>query len=145
MEHIELPSLLGNDLLRGPRHSPCFDPLPPERKWEVQRPGALTVIPHFSTDGCSYCHFRSGDRWDRRQTVDVLVDGGVSVPELAEAYTAEMAKLDGGDEVRATASDALVFQLWSPPDSSCGSATASAPRPWTGRCGTGTPPGPGPP
>ncbi|HEU5126509.1 MAG TPA: hypothetical protein VFU12_00850 [Glycomyces sp.] len=112
VEHIELPSLLGNDLLRGPRHSPCFDPLPPERKWEVQRPGALTVIPHFSTEGRSYCHFRSGDRWDRRQTVDVLVDGGVSVPELAEAYTAEMAKLDGGDEVRATASDALVFQLW---------------------------------
>lgn len=112
VEHIELPSLLTNDILRGPRQSPCFDPSLAPREWAVEPPGRAVVIPHMSTDGRSYCHRRDSTGWSSSQTVDWLADFGVPLPRLFETFRGELAALPQADQVRTVVADTLVFQLW---------------------------------
>ncbi|MER6633638.1 hypothetical protein ABT301_36415 [Streptomyces sp. NPDC000987] len=112
VEHIELPSLLTNDILRGPRQSPCFDPSLPPRAWSVEPAGRAAVIPHMSTDGRSYCHRRDGGGWSSGQTVDWLAELGVPLPHLFASFRSELAALPQAHQVRAAVADPLVFQLW---------------------------------
>jgi hypothetical protein len=112
VEHIELPSLLANDVLRGPRQSPCFDAELTPRHWAVQPVGGPSVVPHMSTDGRSYCHSRRGGCWETEHTLGWLEDRGLSTAYLKHAFHAEMALLPEVVSVRTVVSDAIVFQLW---------------------------------
>ncbi|MEV4511691.1 hypothetical protein AB0K00_22290 [Dactylosporangium sp. NPDC049525] len=114
VEHIELPSLLGNDILRGPRHSPCFDPSLPTHDWGsgVWRPAA--VLPQFSTrDARSYCHLReTGGGWTSPQTVDWLRERGLALPELVERFRSRLGALPAAARIRAVIAETMLFELW---------------------------------
>lgn len=112
VEHLELPSLLGNDLLRGPRRSPCFRADLPPQQWTVQPAGHPAVVPQMATDGRSYCHLRTPDGWTTQDSVEWLRLRGHSTVALIARFRAQFAALPDGDAALASMAEALVFQVW---------------------------------
>jgi hypothetical protein len=113
VEHIELASLLGNDVLRGPRHSPCFDPALPVHDWTAGVWQDTPVLPHFSTrDARSYCHVRTGDGWTARQTVDWLLDRGLPLRELIDHFRTNLNELAGVAQIRSVLAETMLLELW---------------------------------
>lgn len=112
VEHLELPSLLGNDMLRGPRRSPCFRGDLPPQQWTVQPAGHPAVVPQLATDGRAYCHVRTADGWAAQDAVNWLRLRGHSTLALIARFQAELAALPDRDTVLAGMAEALVFQVW---------------------------------
>lgn len=114
VEHIEVPSLLGNSLLRGPRHSPCFDPALPVRPWSSRIFADPPVLPYFSTrEARSLCELRTdGTGHKSQQTVDWLRGQGMPLPALIESFRDALHDLPAVAWIQSAVAETLVFEIW---------------------------------
>jgi hypothetical protein len=105
-QHAPAHSLVGNDLIMGPRRSTWWDR--PQRTLDdtVLRP---RHVPHLLMfEGLAICHVRRADSWEPVRAHDFLQErAGVTLPELLDAFSSEM-----DSALREVAGEPLLLQLW---------------------------------
>lgn len=105
-QHEAVHSLVGNDLIMGPRRAAWWDC--PDRTLDdtVLRP---KHVPHLLMfEGVSICHVRASDGWDPVRAHDFLLDrAGITLPELLDEFASQM---DGAP--RDVVGEPLLLQLW---------------------------------
>jgi hypothetical protein len=114
VEHTTTPSLLGNDLIMGPRHATCFSPvLARGHRWSAQVMAVPPVVPHFSTmQGRSVCCFRNGSSdggWTTVPTIAWLRDNGFPLSAYHPKFLAARA---GTKRAEHEVSEVLLLEIY---------------------------------
>jgi hypothetical protein len=111
-EHEASESLIGNDVLMGPRHATLpadpvqCSPLLPE----------LVAVPHLLLfEGVAVCQVRdsaTSPHWRVVKAHDYLAPAGLGVRDLIDRYAASAARVDAAHAARAVVADSLLLQFW---------------------------------
>lgn len=107
-DHLEAPSLTGNDHM-GARRCVCLpaDGDPPA-DWTGPAIEALPMVPQFSWwEGLSCIRVRDGDRYRKEWTAPILAERGLTAAELRATCAAAVP-----DAVRGIVSELLITQWW---------------------------------
>lgn len=112
VEHLDAGSLVGNDVVMGPRPAALY--------WDGALPiwtgvADLAVVPHLTSwEGYSVCHVRDSatGRWRKVQTHKLLASLGYSPGNLLERYLRAMAGVTDAAAIRDVVSDSVLLQLW---------------------------------
>jgi hypothetical protein len=110
-QHEVVDSLMGNDLIMGPRRSAWWDC--PERTLDdtVLWPHHVPHLLMF--EGISICHVRRGDGWDTVKAHDFLLErAGITLPQLLEEFASEVDEADADRAMRGLVGEPLLLQLW---------------------------------
>lgn len=109
-EHEQGDSLVGNDVLLGPRRATLFGSSGGSR-WETVL--APRMVPHLLLfEGVTVCQVPDGDGWRAVQADEFLAPSGLTVPDLLERYAAAVARCDPAGRARRLVADSLLLQLW---------------------------------
>jgi len=116
VDHTTVPSLLGNDLVSGPRRSPCFTPgLATAQPWTSSVLAGLPVVPYLSTlEGRSVCCLRDARaraEWSMVPARDWLGDHGFPPSRLRAGFFAAC-DLPGFAEASEHIGQPLLYELW---------------------------------
>ncbi|GAB4057604.1 hypothetical protein [Catellatospora paridis] len=108
-EHEQGESLVGNDVLQGPRRAALFGAPPGDWARVLVPP----VVPHLLLfDGVVVCQVPDGDGW-RAVLADVfLAPSGLTLPDLLARYAAAVGACDPTGRMRRVVADSLLLQLW---------------------------------
>ena len=117
VDHSCIPSLLGHDLMMGPRRSPCVevdgDVDGSGRQWAGGAVVDLTAVPHLSTmQGRSVCCVRpepDSRDWSTVATPDWLAGQGIGRDTYDSGYRSALA---GTAAARDVVSDVLLYEVW---------------------------------
>lgn len=109
-EHEPGESLVGNDVLLGPRHSVLFGG--GTAPWD--RVLAPRMVPHLLLfEGIAVCQVPGGDGgWTAVRADEFLAPSGVTLPDLLDRYAATAARRDPAGRIRRVIADSLLLQLW---------------------------------
>jgi lipooligosaccharide transport system ATP-binding protein len=115
-EHAPSDSLMGNDVVMGPRHSVLYArdvPGPVALDGPVS---AATLVPHLLMfEGLSICHLRDpadGRRWDQVPTHEYLAGLGITFRQLLDRYGATVDEVDAHGALRSLVAEPVLFQVW---------------------------------
>ncbi|GAA2360325.1 hypothetical protein Cme02nite_37420 [Catellatospora methionotrophica] len=108
-EHEQGDSLVGNDVLMGPRRSALFGG-PPGDWSRVLVPPMVPHLPLF--EGVVVCQVPDGDGWRSVLADAFLAPSGLTVPDLLERYAETVARADPTGRLRRVVADSLLLQLW---------------------------------
>ncbi|MBB5872570.1 hypothetical protein F4553_006004 [Allocatelliglobosispora scoriae] len=115
-EHEICESLIGNDLLMGPRHATLFaDDVPGPTAAVDATVSRLRVVPHLGMfEGIATCHVRPGPDapWHVVKAHDYLAPSGLAVADLLRLYAATVDEVDGARAMRSVVADSMLVQLW---------------------------------
>jgi hypothetical protein len=110
-QHEAVESLMGNDLIMGPRRSAWWDR--PQRPFDDQVFQAHHVPHLLMFEGISICHVRDGDRWEPVRAHDFLLDrAGITLPGLLGEFASHMDEDDPARAIRKVIGEPLLLQLW---------------------------------
>ncbi|BCJ74745.1 hypothetical protein CS0771_42890 [Catellatospora sp. IY07-71] len=109
-EHEPGESLVGNDVLLGPRHSALFGG--GAAPWD--RVLAPRMVPHLLLfEGIAVCQVPGADGgWTAVRADDFLAPSGLTIPDLLDRYAATAARRDPAGRIRRVIADSLLLQLW---------------------------------
>ncbi|MDI1463169.1 hypothetical protein QEZ54_19500 [Catellatospora sp. KI3] len=112
-EHEMGESLVGNDILHGPRRAALFagpDLGPAFAPGSVL---AARMVPHLLLfDGIAMCQVRDDAGWHLVRAHDFLAPSGVTVADLLHWYAERAHRHDPAGRARRVVADSLLFQLW---------------------------------
>ncbi|WP_144119244.1 hypothetical protein [Catellatospora sichuanensis] len=108
-EHEQGDSLIGNDVLQGPRRAALFGGPPGDWAAVLVPP----MVPHLLLfDGVVVCQVPDGEGWRAVPADEFLALSGLSVPDLLDGYAATVAECDPAGRMRRVVADSLLLQLW---------------------------------
>ncbi|MBV1854822.1 hypothetical protein [Catellatospora tritici] len=111
-EHEVGESLVGNDILHGPRHAALFAE-PGAIPFRPQSVLAARMVPHLLLfDGIAMCQVREDTGWRMVRAHDFLAPSGVTVADLLHRYAEQAHRHDPAGRARRVVADSLLFQLW---------------------------------
>jgi hypothetical protein len=110
-QHEAVDSLMGNDLLMGPRRSAWWEC--PERPFD-DRVLRAHQVPHLLMfEGVAICHVRQGDTWEPVRAHDFLLEqAGITLSRLLGEFASEMDEADPAGAIRDVIGEPLLLQLW---------------------------------
>jgi lipooligosaccharide transport system ATP-binding protein len=115
-EHAPADSLMGNDILMGPRHSAVYAGDVPG---EVTLDGPVAgvgLVPHLLMfEGTSICHLPDADAaggWREVPTHEYLAGQGIDLRELLARYGETVAEVDPYGAIRTLLAEPMLFQVW---------------------------------
>jgi hypothetical protein len=127
-EQTPARSLVGNDLILGPRPSALFGGAL-DRFRLGARVWLPAVVPHLLLlEGYSVCQIRESpagsarppgggpaplrQRWSVVRTHEYLAGLGLTLPQLFDGFRSDLARVDGPGRLRAVVAEPLLLQLW---------------------------------
>ncbi|GHJ47880.1 hypothetical protein Cs7R123_52220 [Catellatospora sp. TT07R-123] len=111
VEHEVGESLVGNDILHGPRHAALL--AGPGVPFPADVVLAVRMVPHLLLfEGVAMCQVREEAGWRLVRAHDFLAPSGVTVPDLLDRYAEQARRHDPAGRARRVVADSLLFQLW---------------------------------